>query len=68
MVQIFAYFGHIQIVRKLEPTEIFPWDYEINRFFLAQWLFAVHPDIRSWDGLEFEICFKPIGNNTIQYN
>ena len=29
MVQIFAYFEHVQIVRKLEPTKNFTLDYEV---------------------------------------
>ena len=47
MVQIFAYFEHIQTVRKIEATKIFPQDYEITRFFLTQQLFVHYstPDV-----------------------
>ena len=47
MVQIFAYFEHIKIVRKLEPTKSFTQDYEITRFFLVQQLFVHYgaPDV-----------------------
>ena len=46
-VKIFAYFEHMQIVQKLEPTKIFDRDYDITRFFLAWQLFAyyVAPDV-----------------------
>ena len=40
MVQIFAYFEHLQIVQKLELTKIFVWEYEITRFYLARQLFV----------------------------
>ena len=33
MMQIFAYFEHMQIVRKLEPTIIFTQNYDITQFF-----------------------------------
>ena len=38
MVQIFAYFEHVQTVRKLEPMKNFPQDYDITRFILAKQL------------------------------
>ena len=31
-------------------------------------MFAPCPDVRSWDGFEFEICFHPRWNDTIQNN
>ena len=45
--KIFAYFEHMHIVQKLEPTEIFDRDYDITRFFLAWQLFVyyVAPDV-----------------------
>ena len=44
MVQILAYFKHIQIVRNLEPTKTFDQDYKIiiTRFFLAWQLFIYY--------------------------
>ena len=47
MVQIFVYFEHMQIVRKLEPTKIFAQDYDITRLFLAWQLFVYYiaPDV-----------------------
>ena len=47
MVQIFAYFEHMQIVRKLEPAIIFPGDDETSRFFLVHQLFIYDgaPDV-----------------------
>ena len=35
MVQIFAYFDHVQIVPKLEPLKVFAWKYKITHYFLA---------------------------------
>ena len=42
MVQIFAYFEHIQIMQKLGPMRIFSRDYKSTRFFLAQQLFVYY--------------------------
>ena len=42
MVQIFVYFEHMQIVRKLEPMKIFTRDYDITQFFLARQLFVYY--------------------------
>ena len=46
-VQIFAYFEHIQIVQKLEPMKILPWDDETTWFFLVWQLFVYYcaPDV-----------------------
>ena len=47
MVQIFAYFKYIQIVRTLEPTKVFARVYEITQFYIAWQLFIYFgaPDV-----------------------
>ena len=42
LVQIFAYFEHIQIVWKLEHANFFARDYKITWFFLARQLFVYY--------------------------
>ena len=47
MAQLFSHFKHMQILQKLEPLKISPWDYKIAQFFLTRQLFVYYsaPDV-----------------------
>ena len=42
LVQIFAYFEHVQIVQNLDPTKSFAWGYKIAQFFLTRQFFVYY--------------------------